>query len=156
MHTTPKHCTECLFPKPSTILHILPTVFQHRVTLQWVRWWMRPLAPSQRWHSTSRRCCGGIALPPNVMKRLSKLLSLGPCWGVYCSYLWVQQRATWKFYRCPVLFKNLSVFCLSTAQGICMTIGGIKHSEQHFNSRSAGVSSSLLFISIGGNDGSCT
>ncbi|PWA18287.1 hypothetical protein CCH79_00017809, partial [Gambusia affinis] len=35
-------------------------------------------------------------------------------------------------------------------QGICMTIGGIKHSEQRFNSRSAGVSSALLFISIGG------
>lgn len=35
-------------------------------------------------------------------------------------------------------------------QGICMIIGGIKHSEQRFNSRSAGVSSALLFISIGG------
>lgn len=38
----------------------------------------------------------------------------------------------------------------SVSQGICMIIGGIKHSEQRFNSRSAGVSSSLLFISIGG------
>lgn len=31
-----------------------------------------------------------------------------------------------------------------------MIIGGFKHREQRFNSRSAGVSSSLLFISIGG------
>lgn len=31
-----------------------------------------------------------------------------------------------------------------------MIIGGIKHREQRFNSRSAGVSSALLFISIGG------
>lgn len=31
-----------------------------------------------------------------------------------------------------------------------MIIGGIKHQEQRFNSRSAGVSSALLFISIGG------
>lgn len=31
-----------------------------------------------------------------------------------------------------------------------MIIGGIKHREQGFNSRSAGVSSALLFISIGG------
>ncbi|KAF6733882.1 Low affinity vacuolar monovalent cation/H(+) antiporter [Oryzias melastigma] len=38
----------------------------------------------------------------------------------------------------------------SCVQGICMTIGGIKHSEQRFNSRSAGVSSALLFISVGG------
>lgn len=34
-----------------------------------------------------------------------------------------------------------------------MCVGGIKHSEQRFNSRSAGVSSALLFISIGGKDG---
>lgn len=34
-----------------------------------------------------------------------------------------------------------------------MIIGGIKHREQRFNSRSAGVSSALLFISIGGKDG---
>ncbi|XP_038595121.1 cation/H+ exchanger protein 1 isoform X1 [Micropterus salmoides] len=34
--------------------------------------------------------------------------------------------------------------------GISMIIGGIKHREQRFNSRSAGVSSALLFISIGG------
>lgn len=41
-------------------------------------------------------------------------------------------------------------YYFSLSQGICMIIGGIKHSEQRFNSRSAGVSSSLLFISIGG------
>lgn len=41
-----------------------------------------------------------------------------------------------------------------SVQGICMTVGGIKHSEQRFNSRSAGVSSALLFISIGGKRGS--
>ncbi|KAM8908479.1 cation/H+ exchanger protein 1 isoform 1-T1 [Spinachia spinachia] len=41
-------------------------------------------------------------------------------------------------------------FVLSTAQGVCMIIGGIKHREQRFNSRSAGVSSALLFISVGG------
>ncbi|XP_069621477.1 uncharacterized protein [Ranitomeya imitator] len=35
-------------------------------------------------------------------------------------------------------------------QGLCMVIGGIKHREQRFNSRSAGVGSALLFISVGG------
>lgn len=35
-------------------------------------------------------------------------------------------------------------------QGICMIIGGLRHSEQTFNSRSTGVSSALLFISVGG------
>uniref|UniRef100_H2MHC3 Cation/H+ exchanger protein 1 n=1 Tax=Oryzias latipes TaxID=8090 RepID=H2MHC3_ORYLA len=40
--------------------------------------------------------------------------------------------------------------CILFIPGICMTIGGIKHSEQRFNSRSAGVSSALLFISVGG------
>ncbi|XP_062856139.1 uncharacterized protein cax2 [Trichomycterus rosablanca] len=40
--------------------------------------------------------------------------------------------------------------CILFIPGICMIIGGIKHREQRFNSRSAGVSSSLLFISIGG------
>uniref|UniRef100_A0AAV2IZF9 Sodium/calcium exchanger membrane region domain-containing protein n=1 Tax=Knipowitschia caucasica TaxID=637954 RepID=A0AAV2IZF9_KNICA len=40
--------------------------------------------------------------------------------------------------------------CILFIPGICMIIGGIKHQEQKFNSRSAGVSSSLLFISIGG------
>ncbi|XP_041967055.1 low affinity vacuolar monovalent cation/H(+) antiporter isoform X1 [Alosa sapidissima] len=40
--------------------------------------------------------------------------------------------------------------CILFIPGICMIIGGLRHSEQRFNSRSAGVSSSLLFISIGG------
>ncbi|XP_042561713.1 putative cation exchanger C521.04c, partial [Clupea harengus] len=40
--------------------------------------------------------------------------------------------------------------CILFIPGICMIIGGLKHSEQRFNSRSAGVSSSLLFISVGG------
>ncbi|XP_013888918.1 cation/H+ exchanger protein 1 isoform X1 [Austrofundulus limnaeus] len=40
--------------------------------------------------------------------------------------------------------------CILFIPGICMTVGGIKHSEQRFNSRSAGVGSALLFISIGG------
>uniref|UniRef100_H3CQ62 Cation/H+ exchanger protein 1 n=1 Tax=Tetraodon nigroviridis TaxID=99883 RepID=H3CQ62_TETNG len=40
--------------------------------------------------------------------------------------------------------------CILFIPGICMIIGGIKHQEQQFNSRSAGVSSALLFISIGG------
>ncbi|XP_005733484.1 cation/H+ exchanger protein 1 [Pundamilia nyererei] len=40
--------------------------------------------------------------------------------------------------------------CILFIPGICMIIGGIKHQEQRFNSRSAGVSSALLFISIGG------
>lgn len=40
--------------------------------------------------------------------------------------------------------------CILFIPGICMIIGGFKHREQRFNSRSAGVSSSLLFISIGG------
>lgn len=31
-----------------------------------------------------------------------------------------------------------------------MIIGGLRHSEQTFNSRSTGVSSALLFISVGG------
>ncbi|XP_070710061.1 cation/H+ exchanger protein 1 [Pempheris klunzingeri] len=40
--------------------------------------------------------------------------------------------------------------CILFIPGICMIIGGTKHREQRFNSRSAGVSSALLFISIGG------
>ncbi|XP_026182869.1 cation/H+ exchanger protein 1 [Mastacembelus armatus] len=40
--------------------------------------------------------------------------------------------------------------CILFIPGLCMIIGGIKHREQQFNSRSAGVSSALLFISIGG------
>ncbi|XP_026877429.2 cation/H+ exchanger protein 1 [Electrophorus electricus] len=40
--------------------------------------------------------------------------------------------------------------CILFVPGLCMIIGGCKHSEQRFNSRSAGVSSALLFISVGG------
>uniref|UniRef100_A0A672NXL4 Cation/H+ exchanger protein 2 n=1 Tax=Sinocyclocheilus grahami TaxID=75366 RepID=A0A672NXL4_SINGR len=40
--------------------------------------------------------------------------------------------------------------CILFIPWICMIIGGFRHREQRFNSRSAGVSSSLLFISIGG------
>ncbi|XP_037834295.1 low affinity vacuolar monovalent cation/H(+) antiporter isoform X2 [Kryptolebias marmoratus] len=40
--------------------------------------------------------------------------------------------------------------CILFIPGICMIIGGLKHNEQQFNSRSAGVSSALLFISVGG------
>uniref|UniRef100_H3D3L0 Cation/H+ exchanger protein 2 n=1 Tax=Tetraodon nigroviridis TaxID=99883 RepID=H3D3L0_TETNG len=40
--------------------------------------------------------------------------------------------------------------CTLFIPGICMIIGGLKHSEQTFNSRSTGVSSALLFISVGG------
>eukprot|EP00118_Oscarella_pearsei_P012354 m.90491 g.90491 ORF g.90491 m.90491 type:complete len:783 (+) comp36650_c0_seq13:547-2895(+) len=34
--------------------------------------------------------------------------------------------------------------------GLCMIVGGLKHREQTFNSRSAGISSSLLFVSVAG------
>ncbi|XP_067358061.1 uncharacterized protein [Channa argus] len=40
--------------------------------------------------------------------------------------------------------------CILFIPGICMIIGGLKHREQRFNSRSTGVSSALLFISVGG------
>lgn len=40
--------------------------------------------------------------------------------------------------------------CVLFIPGVCMIIGGCKHQEQVFNSRSAGVSSTLLFISVGG------
>lgn len=40
--------------------------------------------------------------------------------------------------------------CILFIPGISMIIGGLRHSEQRFNSRSIGVSSALLFISIGG------
>ncbi|XP_063782812.1 uncharacterized protein LOC134932375 isoform X2 [Pseudophryne corroboree] len=40
--------------------------------------------------------------------------------------------------------------CVLFVPGLCMIIGGIKHREQRFNSRSAGVGSALLFISVGG------
>ncbi|XP_012731529.2 low affinity vacuolar monovalent cation/H(+) antiporter isoform X1 [Fundulus heteroclitus] len=40
--------------------------------------------------------------------------------------------------------------CILFIPGICMIIGGLKHSEQRFSSRCTGVSSALLFISVGG------
>ncbi|XP_038155942.1 low affinity vacuolar monovalent cation/H(+) antiporter-like [Cyprinodon tularosa] len=40
--------------------------------------------------------------------------------------------------------------CILFIPGVSMIIGGLKHREQRFNSRSAGVSSALLFISVGG------
>ncbi|XP_038607913.1 low affinity vacuolar monovalent cation/H(+) antiporter-like [Tachyglossus aculeatus] len=40
--------------------------------------------------------------------------------------------------------------CTLLVPGLCMVIGGIRHPEQRFNSRSAGVSSALLFLSVGG------
>ncbi|XP_025900099.1 low affinity vacuolar monovalent cation/H(+) antiporter-like [Nothoprocta perdicaria] len=42
------------------------------------------------------------------------------------------------------------VGCVLLVPGLCMVIGGIRHQEQRFNSRSAGVSSALLFLSVGG------
>ncbi|TDH09911.1 hypothetical protein EPR50_G00090230 [Perca flavescens] len=40
--------------------------------------------------------------------------------------------------------------CILFIPGVCMIIGGLRHSEQRFNSRSTGVSAALLFISVGG------
>ncbi|KAL0963057.1 hypothetical protein UPYG_G00349150 [Umbra pygmaea] len=40
--------------------------------------------------------------------------------------------------------------CILFIPGISMIVGGCKHREQRFNSRSAGVGSALLFISVGG------
>ncbi|XP_058046611.1 uncharacterized protein LOC131202073 isoform X1 [Ahaetulla prasina] len=40
--------------------------------------------------------------------------------------------------------------CVLFIPGLCMVIGGIRHQEQRFNSRSAGISSALLFLSVGG------
>ncbi|XP_023651324.1 cation/H+ exchanger protein 1 isoform X1 [Paramormyrops kingsleyae] len=40
--------------------------------------------------------------------------------------------------------------CVLFIPGISMILGGCRHQEQRFNSRSAGVSSALLFISVGG------
>ncbi|KFV67182.1 hypothetical protein N307_09286, partial [Dryobates pubescens] len=42
------------------------------------------------------------------------------------------------------------VGCVLFVPGLCMVIGGIRHQEQRFNSRSAGVSSALLFLSVYG------
>lgn len=141
------------------VIVCISTVFRHRVTLQWERWWMQRLAPSQRWRSTSQHYCRAIVLAPNVMRRLLKQHSQGPCLGVSCLYLWVHKKVKWRYCVAMLSVKfpctNLCL-CVSTAQGICMIIGGIKHREQRFNSRSAGVSSALLFISVGGVYGSWT
>ncbi|XP_057693006.1 uncharacterized protein LOC130916353 isoform X2 [Corythoichthys intestinalis] len=40
--------------------------------------------------------------------------------------------------------------CILFIPGVCMIIGGLRHREQRFNSRCTGVSSALLFISVGG------
>ncbi|KAM4902077.1 uncharacterized protein FYW23_002734 [Sylvia borin] len=48
------------------------------------------------------------------------------------------------------------VGCVLFVPGLCMVIGGIRHQEQRFNSRSAGVSSALLFLSVGGELGTAT
>ena len=38
----------------------------------------------------------------------------------------------------------------NNVKGVCMIIGGLKHAEQSFNPRTAGVSSTLLFVSVAG------
>ncbi|XP_031794912.1 putative cation exchanger C521.04c isoform X2 [Sarcophilus harrisii] len=40
--------------------------------------------------------------------------------------------------------------CILLVPGLCMVIGGMHHSEQKLNHQSAGVSSALLFLSVGG------
>nr|XP_020858032.1 putative cation exchanger C521.04c [Phascolarctos cinereus] len=40
--------------------------------------------------------------------------------------------------------------CILLVPGLCMVIGGLHHPEQRFNNRSVGVSSALLFLSVGG------
>ncbi|NXM74965.1 VNX1 protein, partial [Serilophus lunatus] len=42
------------------------------------------------------------------------------------------------------------VGCVLFIPGLCMVIGGIRHQEQRFNSRSVGVSTALLFLCVGG------
>lgn len=42
------------------------------------------------------------------------------------------------------------MYYMCFVKGICMIIGGLKHAEQKFNSRTAGVSSALLFVSVAG------
>lgn len=51
---------------------------------------------------------------------------------------------------CSVCSVNEAPCSVLFSQGVCMIIGGLRHSEQRFNSRSTGVSSALLFISVGG------
>lgn len=102
-----------IFPSVHT-----PTAFLHRVTLQWERWWMRLLAPSQRWHSTSQHCCRDTRLPTNVTKRWSKQHSPEPYLDVYCSYLWVPKRDRWTGYHVGwslCMFNILILFATTAA-----------------------------------------
>uniref|UniRef100_A0A673A2M3 Cation/H+ exchanger protein 1 n=1 Tax=Sphaeramia orbicularis TaxID=375764 RepID=A0A673A2M3_9TELE len=70
----------------------------------------------------------------------------------YITALLQGQRAVTKCYEeiVKAALTGTLLGCILFIPGICMIIGGIKHREQRFNSRSAGVSSALLFISIGG------
>ncbi|XP_061768240.1 cation/H+ exchanger protein 1 isoform X1 [Nerophis ophidion] len=70
----------------------------------------------------------------------------------YITALLQGQRAASKCYEeiVKAALTGTLLGCILFIPGICMIIGGIKHQEQRFNSRSAGVSSALLFISIGG------
>ncbi|XP_035530774.1 cation/H+ exchanger protein 1 isoform X2 [Morone saxatilis] len=70
----------------------------------------------------------------------------------YITALLQGHRATTKCYEeiVKAALTGTLLGCILFIPGICMIIGGIKHREQQFNSRSAGVSSALLFISIGG------
>ncbi|XP_077401391.1 cation/H+ exchanger protein 1 [Vanacampus margaritifer] len=70
----------------------------------------------------------------------------------YITALLQGQRAASKCYEEVVkaALTGTLLGCILFIPGICMIIGGIKHREQRFNSRSVGVSSALLFISIGG------
>ncbi|XP_042259153.1 cation/H+ exchanger protein 1 isoform X2 [Thunnus maccoyii] len=70
----------------------------------------------------------------------------------YITALLQGQRAATKCYEeiVKAALTGTLLGCILFIPGICMIIGGIKHREQRFNSRSAGVSSALLFISIGG------
>lgn len=150
------HFNQLSTDRENSVLNFLwlaSTASLHRVTLPWERWWTPRLAPSLRWRSTSRRYCEATVQPASATKRLWSRLSPEPCSVAYSSSLWVGQMNTWliiiiikKTYWQTV---KLDSVC-PPAQGICMIIGGIKHREQRFNSRSAGVSSALLFISVGG------
>lgn len=60
-------------------------------------------------------------------------------------FLWSGEQSADGFHSSGVFF--------FIPKGLCMVIGGIRHQEQRFNSRSAGVSSALLFLSVGGEVG---
>lgn len=56
-------------------------------------------------------------------------------------------------FNLPQVVASLTGSLLATMlfiPGICMIIGGVKFKEQRFNWRSAGVGSSLLFVSVAG------